>query len=251
MRSRGFTLVELLVVIGIIALLVAILLPTLAIAQESAKTVTCLSNLRQMTISAICYADSYHGSYPIAYCLTERTADSSRLVEWDFVTVRDFSSSPPAVTVSPGLLWEGRGSGKIQQCPSFEGKSNSLADPYTGYNYNTSYIGHGALESVVKPAKLSDVKRPARCALFGDGQWSGGANKFMRAPFPNPGDASCTARAAGTQGFRHRGRTNVAFCDGHAESLSQRYTNTTAGEQGNVGDGTGFLSGDNSMYDIQ
>ena len=248
-RRRAFTLVELLVVIAIIAMLISILLPALTAARESAKSVACLSNLRQMVIAAHCYAASNHGSYPIAYHI--RTSPTFTFYAWDFTTAKDFCADPPAVKVSPGLLWEGQGTGKIQQCPSFDGSSNTLADPYTGYNYNTSFIGHGSGESVVKPARLADVKRPARCALFGDGQYAGGANKFMRAPFANAGDASFTARAAGTQGFRHRGRTNVAFCDGHAESRAERYTNTYPCEQSNIAPGTGFLSPDNSLYDVK
>lgn len=248
-KVAAFTLVELLVVMGIIALLIAILAPALGSARESAKTVACLSNLRQMVVAAHCYAGSYRGSYPIAYDV--QVSPVYTMYAWDFTVSKDFGTSPPAVKVTAGLLWEGQGSGKIQQCPSFEGASNSPGDPYTGYNYNTSYIGHGSGESVVRPAKMTDVKRPARCALFGDGQWSGGANKFMRAPWANPGDANFTARAAGTQGYRHRGKTNVAFCDGHAESFGERHTNTYASERENIGADTGFLSADNSMYQLQ
>lgn len=61
-RQYGFTLIELLVVIAMIALLIAILLPALASARKVAQATVCLSNLRQVGLSARMYMDDHNGS---------------------------------------------------------------------------------------------------------------------------------------------------------------------------------------------
>ncbi|UCH35026.1 MAG: DUF1559 domain-containing protein, partial [Armatimonadota bacterium] len=65
-RNRGFTLIELLVVIAIIAILAAILFPVFARAREAARKATCISNLKQISLAAIMYAQDYDEVLPAA-----------------------------------------------------------------------------------------------------------------------------------------------------------------------------------------
>jgi prepilin-type processing-associated H-X9-DG protein len=219
------------------------LLPALAQAKVTAKKTQCLSNLRQMAIAAQVFVDNHDDSFPKAYWLATQNGTNISYA-WDLTTI---AGGTPRVV--PGVLWEGGGAEEIQQCPSFKGGANWLVDPFTGYNYNTSFIGHGQFESIPEPAKASAIHDPAATVIFGDGEYSVGANKFMRAPFPNPGDQTFSGRWAGTQGFRHARQSNAAFADGHSESLRQRFTKNKDGEA-NVAKGTGFLSEDNSFYEL-
>lgn len=258
-RQSGLSLVELLVAVSTSALLIGMLLPSLDTARQQAKRTLCLSHLRQMAIAAQTYSAVYDDHYPLAYH-TERVNGIRRNLAWDFNTWKDWSDAEPVEHVEPGLLWMGRTIEKIQQCPVFRGPANWFADPYTGYNYNTSYIGRNETVEPVGSAKTAEVRCPAQTALFGDGEYSGGANKFMRAPFANPRDASLSDafRHAGVQGFRHLGATSVVFCDGHARFQRERHTNTdpasrTILEQHNAAheNQIGFLSGDNGLYDLK
>src|SRR5438046_9525066 len=58
-RHRGFTLIELLVVIAIIAILAAILSPVFAQARDKARQTTCLSNIKQLSLGVVMYAQDY------------------------------------------------------------------------------------------------------------------------------------------------------------------------------------------------
>lgn len=270
---RGFTLIELLVVVSVIALLLSITMPSLVRAKRQAESVVCQSNLRQMMVAAVLYTDSYNGFFPVAY-YTQQTDAATVHYNWDF-TVRypgEFEPAPAldglasdgsdrsVPTVEPGLLWQGDPIEKIQQCPSFRGESNTPYDPYTGYNYNTSYIGGGQYETIPDPSRRDRLMQPAQTAVFGDGQSLNGANKFMRAPFRSEGDLSFSGRYAGAQGFRHNLRTNVGRGDGSVSSHAEVYTAIDPARHQAILDEynrhhprcpVGFLSPDNSAYKIR
>lgn len=243
LRSHGgFTLIEMFVVMGLMLVLAFLTLGAVTSVREAVRRTKCSSNLRMMATAAIAYAQEHRGEFPWG----SRFKDG-QYVCWDFITDRDGR-------VYPGEMWEGYGVNSVLQCPSFAGgAANWKNNPYTGYNYNCSFIGKVSGDSGKRqtPARLSQLKMPSRTALFGDGQYSGGANKFMRSP---KGDAahdrsSKSIRLAGTQGFRHRGKTNMAFCDGHVETLGKPYQ--YGGSEGFTAPGCGFISPDNSLYSLE
>jgi prepilin-type processing-associated H-X9-DG protein/prepilin-type N-terminal cleavage/methylation domain-containing protein len=234
-RAAGFTLWELLTVLFIVALLMAILFPAYQHARDMTWKLYCMNNLREMVYAAHQYAYANAGELPPAYT---RDFTTRQTVTWE------------------AFLWGSNAPQQhVQQCPTFKGSAMWQGDDFTGYNYNSSYLGGTVLvrqgillPASTKSARLFDVKDPAGCAIFGDGEYESGANKFMRSPFPGDLDADASLALGGTQGFRHRGYTNAAFVDGHVESLKARYTATAA--YGSPAARCGFLSPGNSVYDL-
>ena len=108
--SRAFTLIELLVVVAIIALLIAILLPSLCVARERAKRSACLSNLHQIDLAFVEYAQENADAAPIGYRTVSKQFNSmiysSTAGRWAlfglFIT-NDYTNSP--YIKSPKLLY--------------------------------------------------------------------------------------------------------------------------------------------------
>lgn len=251
MRNRGFTIVELLVVIGVLALLIGILAPALAGVGAGGRSMRCQSNLRQMAIAAQNYAAVYD-AYPAAIRF-ENVNGTFERIAWDWVTT--FSNQ----LISPGPLWAfSNNPDDVQQCPDCNSSATFGGDPYTGYNYNTSFIGGEApfpltgWDHVRRGVPPFACRRASQCAIFGDGGWKGGANKFMRAPGNSEG-ISLAILYGGGQAFRHGHATNVAFIDGHVSSVNQAHQGAlaTPGNLAQIMDfpTNGFLSEDDRAYD--
>jgi prepilin-type N-terminal cleavage/methylation domain-containing protein/prepilin-type processing-associated H-X9-DG protein len=124
----GFTLVELLVVIGIIAVLISILLPALAAARKSGQTATCLSNLRQIGQAAAMYSNDNKGyTLPCAFFAPGSTSTS----DWWFVGLVALNYLP-----NPGLTSPSSANYNSVLCcpsaPAILGNGPSTGNGFTG-----------------------------------------------------------------------------------------------------------------------
>jgi prepilin-type N-terminal cleavage/methylation domain-containing protein/prepilin-type processing-associated H-X9-DG protein len=181
--SRGFTLVELLVVIGIIAVLVGILLPALGKARSSAQTVACKSNLRQLVQATTMFANEHQQYLP-------KAENNAGPVVMGFATVQGASwgMSWPSMSWQHALLKYVGNKKEVFQCPAdaqpkmrFPGTdplNNNLPGSYR-YNWsNESYGGSkdpntAAYNSTLFiSAKLAQIKPADQAIMFMDGSGS-------------------------------------------------------------------------------
>jgi competence protein ComGC len=259
-RSRSaFTLVETVIVLAAATVLLSLTLPALRKASGASRGTQCLSNLRQLHAAALSYSVTSNEQMPPAL-LYVKSAGGVDTIAWDFI-------QPAAGDIRPGPVLDRLDrSGQICQCPSFEGASTFGKDPYTGYNYNTSFIGAEGFVPKLGPdgawldgwanARLGlpagAVRRADACALFGEGGWSGGANKFMRAPM-NTAEKNLAVVYSGAQAFRHDACTNVVYHDGHCRCVNHGHEGKLATpallKSPMAWPANGFLSNDDTAYD--
>lgn len=227
----GFTLIELLVVIAVIAILAAILFPVLVNAQESGRRAKCLSNLKQIDLAWLAYADDNNGRACPAYYWPNYTVQHS----WDETV--DYSTDPPKSKL--GLLSRYTRTKQIAACPLI--KKGAWGRDCTGYAYNTSYIG-GPPDEGKTPCALSQIASPAKTVTFSDAGWGNPPSpcNFLRAP----GDTQYFD--AGMVHYRHGGLAGVAWADGHASTSKAKYHCNQ-----NDSPECGALSEDDSAYDLK
>ncbi len=178
LQLRGFTLIEMLVVIAIIAILAALLLPALARAKNAAKGISSLNNLRQIGIANQMYLDdnrgyfTQHEGYYYQGAIIDRQEgknlglDKTAKTHWPDQMVR--YAPQPKVFLSPFLTTEQIASEGFSRPFGIDGYRQYI---YGGYGYNLHYLGYATGEHG-KPgynARLNaDIRQTTSTVLVGD-----------------------------------------------------------------------------------
>jgi prepilin-type N-terminal cleavage/methylation domain-containing protein/prepilin-type processing-associated H-X9-DG protein len=242
-QSSGFTLIELLVVVAIIAVLAGILFPVFAQARQKAWQITCICNLRQITMAWMMYAQDYDDVACPAYYYTDNFNIENA---WDFTVDWAYYPVYGACRVYAGFLSPYVTNVRLNQCPMFKASGAAASGrPFTGYAYNTSYVGGDPWQTEAgyptKPASLSEIQHPAQTVLFADSAcYLGGifwGNNYLRSPNDPDG------YGAGQVNYRHTRCANVAYADGHVAAVSVGFHFVPG-----THDLLGFLSSDDSAY---
>lgn len=232
MRRRAFTLIELLVVIAIIAILAAILFPVFAQAREKARSIACLSNVRQVGLSLAMYVQDND----------ETTVPLFGSTDWWVPMYPYFKSYKlllcPDRNARGGLALGSTQLGNQIPPPGDAGCDASGNCQLEGYGYNRGPInarGGGLLqEKVQDPVTGSDVSpgvtlaavnAPADTFAFGD------SDDTPRMSIGMP-LMICFSSPTSNSQLRHGGKFNMAFVDGHAKTINFQGGYLSGGENG-------------------
>ncbi len=234
-KLYGFSLVELLIVIAIIAVLISITAPALSKAREQANRTVCQSNIRQIQLSNTGYSTENDGYYVTA--ASDIAVGRGNKRRWHGVRDSVNESFDPL----RGPLVSYLGDGHIRRCPSFKkvftmsGQVNAGFEAGCGgYGYNSQYIGgrndlYGLFEGSKISAKASQVKQPQSTVAFTDTAFRQVISNrqtvfieysFAEAPYfhIDPGNKPSGQRPNPTIHFRHLNCTNTVWADCHTSS---------------------------------
>jgi prepilin-type processing-associated H-X9-DG protein len=237
-RRRGrpspvaFTLVELLVVIGIIALLIAIILPVMGGVRRQSQVVRCQSNLKQLFTACQTFTIDQNGERsPCPSLIGEYRTDPD--VVRGCVWAMDVSGQPGVADLQYGVVWKYIGNDQVRRslifCPADDAELQLTANNKPSPNRNFSYSFNGYMKQKDelgrrKGTPILLVKKPT--------------DKIMIWEEVGPNDSYCVNPASGiddrpsgrhgkigalqygSSGYGSAGRGNFCFFDGHVEALS-------------------------------
>ncbi|MBR6059790.1 MAG: prepilin-type N-terminal cleavage/methylation domain-containing protein [Victivallales bacterium] len=225
---RFFTLIELLVVIAIIAILAAMLMPALAKARIQARSTSCSSNLRQISMASILYAAD-NDDFQVPYTTATGSGKTKPGDYWLGV----LANSTYDLTNNPLLGSYYGNSAKVMMCPD---GGESIPNPAAtsnggGYGYNGKWFGGYDAPHL----KQASMKAIASTIVFGDcassGKGSSAYDSIRYTPYMyckvKPDDMQFSNKTSGTAHFRHADRTRVAWGDGHVTSEPVGTINTS------------------------
>lgn len=218
-RWNRFTLIELLVVIAIIAILASMLLPALSKAREKAQSITCLGNLKQISLSALTYVEDSNGNVcPSNFAVGKHPVSGyDKSVYW-----------PGMLILYSGL------NGLTFECPSlpqryrignFSGSRLAVATSlheslqYSCYGQNRCFDLKPGLYYYGVSGKYDKVVKPSRSIFHGDTYCGAVPTRGYFSMFDGFIDFSTYQ---GSPSGRHRGYVNLSFVDGHAEAVNGR-----------------------------
>ncbi len=211
MRKRRFTLIELLVVIAIIAILAALLLPALSKARNRAQAMSCVSNLKQMSLGLHGYLNDFSDTFP--------ALDYGGAGVWSWpAALYPYIAGNELVLIYG--VYQTLNNKTPYQCPSQLKWDQSAGYVSYGYNLNalgtsnyagTSYYG----QPVSYPINLSRIKRPSLQLVWAD-SWGGSTT------LENRSRGSYKLVQSNNLCFRHDKRSNSAYADGHVAPESEQ-----------------------------